>query len=379
MLDFSEQTYANILARQLNRVTNSLDKREGSLIMTSLGPESWTIEGIYRDLNKVQLNGFALTASGEALDYKVAERSLTRNAATAAQREGYFDKDVPIGNKFSTIEGSASLRFTVTSSLGLQSDGYYHFVLTCDTVGTVGNGYSGKLLPITFVQGLTVAMMTTIIIAGTDEEDDEALRSRYILSLSEQPFGGNIASYRNYILALENIGAVQIYPVYKGGGTVLCSILDANYDPATQALVDYVQYLICPPDAGNSTPSANGYGVAPIGAQVDIGAATALTINVTTTVQLSAGYTIEAIQSKVEDAIEEYLLLVRRSWGNPLQSNTIDYPVYVYISRINVAILAIEGVVNVLNTALNGVQEDIHCTEDGTIQELPVLGAVVIS
>ena len=58
-------------------------------------------------------------------------------------------------------------------------------------------------------------------------------------------FGGNIAAYRNTILAIEGVGAVQVYPTWKGGGTVLCSILDSELTPAESGLVAQVQKAIC--------------------------------------------------------------------------------------------------------------------------------------
>uniref|UniRef100_UPI0006D0E55C hypothetical protein n=1 Tax=Clostridium sp. NkU-1 TaxID=1095009 RepID=UPI0006D0E55C len=64
MNDFSNKTYANILAAQLNRVPDTIDKREGSMIQTALGPESWYLEGLYLDLDSVQKNAYAETAKG---------------------------------------------------------------------------------------------------------------------------------------------------------------------------------------------------------------------------------------------------------------------------------------------------------------------------
>lgn len=37
MIDFATKTYRNLLQAQLDRVPNSLDKREGSLIQTAIG------------------------------------------------------------------------------------------------------------------------------------------------------------------------------------------------------------------------------------------------------------------------------------------------------------------------------------------------------
>lgn len=54
---------------------------------------------------------------------------------------------------------------------------------------------------------------------------------------------------------------MQVYPAWKGGGTVLCSILGDDLRPALPATVQKVQNIICPPEDGGSVPSADGYGI----------------------------------------------------------------------------------------------------------------------
>lgn len=378
MIDFSEETYEAILSRQLQRVTDSLDKREGSIIQTALGPESWYIAGLYLTLTQMQENSFALFAVGQYLDYKVAERGLSRNQATPAKRLGIFDASVNLGDRFSTIAGKNSLIFYVTKNLGL-IDGYYNYELTCETSGIVGNDYTGELLPITYVPDLTIAQLTTIIDDGTNEEDDESLRTRYIDSLRDQPFAGNIAAYRQEILSQDEVGAVQIYPVWQGGGTVKCSILNANYDSASDDLISRIQYYICPPEATDTNPSANGYGFAPIGSKVTISTATELVVDISMTVQVLAGYTIELITPQINETIDNYLLSVRRTWGAAITTTKIEYPVWVYISQLTAAIIAIDGVVNVTNVLLNNQPNDLKMVENGETQQIPIKGQVTIN
>lgn len=378
MIDFSEQTYANILARQLERVPDSLDKREGSIIQTALGPESWYIEGLYLVLTQMQQNGFALFAVGEYLDYKAAERGLTRNKATAAKRLGIFNTSLQLGDRFSTIAGASSVTFYVSKYIGMDGANY-EYELTCETEGTIGNDYTGALLPITFIQNLNFSEITSIIDDGTNEESDDSLRARYLSSLMELPFAGNIAAYRQAILAEDDIGAVQVYPVWEGGGTVKCSILNANFDPASNELVERIQTKICPSEVPDTNPSQNGYGLAPIGAAVTIGTATPLTVNVSMTVQLSSGHTVESIRQAVNDAIKDYLLGVRKSWGVAITTTKIEYPVWVYAARIVAAVLAVDGVMNVTNMLLNEQPNDLELTENGMVQQLPMKGDVIIN
>ncbi|WP_277409542.1 baseplate J/gp47 family protein [Lacrimispora xylanisolvens] len=179
-------------------------------------------------------------------------------------------------------------------------------------------------------------------------------------------FGGNIASYRNAILAIDGVGEVQVYPAWKGGGTVLCSILDGNLRPAGEELIHAVQETICPLEEGGAVPSASGYGLAPIGAAVTIGTGTELELDISLKVQFlntvsDVGF---AYKSQIEKKIQEYLQSVRQSWGTMVKSQKIEYAVTVYISRIIYAILDIPEVVNVTEVLINGAATDVVCKED---------------
>ncbi len=107
------------------------------------------------------------------------------------------------------------------------------YQLTAETAGSIGNDYSGPILPITAIPGLSSAELTDILVPGDDEETDEALRERVLTALNERPFGGNLASYRTDIANMDGVGGVQVYPTWNGGGTVKCSILGADFLPAS--------------------------------------------------------------------------------------------------------------------------------------------------
>ena len=380
MVDLSRYTQKAIQQAMLNQVDPTLDTREGSMIQTAIGPGAWYIAGVYLDLQKIQQNSNPETAVGGSLDLIAGSRGLTRRQARAAVRQGTFNVEIPNGSQFKTINGSDSLIFVSGEQIS-SSDGSYIYQLTCATPGTAGNSYTGALLPVTAIAGLTSATIGTVITAGTDEESDDSLRSRYFLTFDTPAFGGNISSYRKEILAMDGVGAVQVYPAWQGGGTVLCSILGDDLKPALPATVEAVQAAICPPEDGQEDPSPNGYGLAPIGAAVTITTGTELTLNITCDIEfvdtLQNG--VEAYQQEIEDKIQEYIDQVNASWGNPLQSQTISYPVTVYISRIVYSILQISDVVNVSNVRINGSATDLQLTETAQLQQVPVLGTVVIN
>lgn len=380
MIDFSGYTRKSIQEDMLSQVPETIDTRQGSMIQTAVGPVAWYLEGLYMLLAQIQENAYPATAVGEYLDLIVQTRGIERKQATAAVREGSFDTEIPEGSFFKTINGASSLIFVSGKKLSA-SDGMFVYELTCTVPGAAGNSYTGALMPVTAISGLTSASIGKIREAGTEEESDSALRERYMATFDVTAFGGNISAYRNAILAIEGVGAVQVYPVWDGGGTVLCSILDDDLNPALPATVQNVQNTICPPEDGENVPSPDGYGMAPIGARVTITTATALTLNITCNVTLTAAAQggTAAYQTQIEEKIQEYLDTVKETWGAPLKSHVIAYPVVVYISRIIYAILEIEDVVNVTDVKINGNDEDLVLTETAELQQIPVLGTVVLN
>lgn len=374
MIDLSQQTYQNILTQMLDQVPATFDKRDTSPIPTSLGPAAYALEGFYISLNQVQLAAYVQTATGQALDYLAVIAGLTRYPASAAVRLGIFDMAVPIGSRYSTINGADSINFQATAATTGETEGDYYYQLTAETPGSIGNEYTGPILPITAIPGLNSAQITDILVPGDDEESDEDFRARIIEALNDRPFGGNIASYRTYIMAIDGVGAVQVYPTWNGGGTVKCSVLGADFLPASPTLVENVQNAVDPP------PNQGlGLGTAPIGAQVTIVAPDTLTVNVSATLQLASGYAIGQVQTPIQQAIENYMLSVRQEWATPVNTTSVEYQANVYVARITAAIVGVPGVVNATNVQLNGGTADLILTETGATQQVPITGTVTLS
>lgn len=374
MIDLSQQTYQNILTQMLDQVPATFDKRDTSPIPTALGPAAYALEGFYISLNQVQLAAYVQTATGQALDYLAVIAGLTRYPASAAVRLGIFDMAVPIGSRYSTINGADSINFQATAATTGETEGDYYYQLTAETPGSIGNEYTGPILPITAIPGLNSAQITDILVPGDDEESDEDFRARIIEALNDRPFGGNIASYRTYIMDIDGVGAVQVYPTWNGGGTVKCSVLGADFLPASPTLVENVQNAVDPP------PNQGlGLGTAPIGAQVTVVAPEELTVNVSATLQLASGYAIGQVQTPIQQAIENYMLSVRQEWATPVNTTSVEYQANVYVARITAAIVGVPGVVNATNVQLNGGTADLILTETGATQQVPITGTVTLS
>lgn len=359
-------TYEYILSRALSHVSNEVDKREGEVIFDAIAPACKEIAKVIEEMKVIYKNTFAETAEGEYLDKRAAEVGLTRKSATYAVRRGYFYTnndipfDIPIGSRFATANGKDSITFVATQQLGT---GIYK--LTAETPGTEGNRYVGDLLPITNVNNLTNATISDILIPGQPVQTDVSLRTEYFDILKQRAFGGNIAHYRSEITDIDGVGAVQVYPVWNGGGTVKCSIITSEYRSAAPALVNDVKVVVDPTDG-------EGMGLAPIGHHVTITTATEKVINISADITTVSGINPSLVLPLVGAEIESYFLQTRQDWG--IADNQNNYSLYIFASQVTAAILRVNGVLNVSNLTLNGQSFDIVLTQNSTLQELPVLG-----
>lgn len=369
MIDFSGKTYRVLLEAMLARVSNSLDKREGSMIQTALGAGAYSLEDFYLDLDKVQAGGSIQHAVGQDLDNLAVLANVERYPASPAVRLGVFNLDtIPIGARFSTIDGGNSVNFTATGQVG---PGRYR--LTCETPGAIGSSYTGPILPITVIQGLTSAQITDILVPGDDREEDEPFRARIIAALRERPFGGNVADYKRVVREIDGVGDLQVYPTWDGGGTVKLSIIGADWMPASDDLVETVQTTVDPPPN-----QGMGYGTAPIGATVTVTAPETVPIDVSAVITMRPGYELEQLRPLVKQAVDSYLLEIRREWAEPDADRLTSYSCWIYLARVVSAILQVPGVVNATGVTLNGGTEDLQLIETGLTQQVPVLGGVVL-
>lgn len=351
---YESETFQTIMNRALARIPDTLDKREGSLIYEALAPACYELAEAYQSMDEILVNTFPDTATGTYLDLRVAELGITRQPATKAVRLGLFNLAVPVGSRFS-ISG---VNFVVSKVLtGFDRE------LQCETAGSIGNLYSGAMVPISYIAGLTTANLTTVLIAGEDEEDDETLRARYFSTLDSQPYGGNVADYKLKTKALTGVGGCKVFPVWNGGGTVKLVITGSDDLVPSGSVVTDIQTQIDP-----ITNSGEGLGIAPIGHTVTVAGATALTINVGMSVTLAIGYLWADVEPFIEAAIEAYLADLRDQWDT--EDQTI-----VRISQITSAILTVTGVTDVTGVTLNaGV---VNLTLAAT--EIPILGTVTNS
>ena len=329
MIDLSDKTMASLLASMLLRVTEEVNKREGSLIRTALSAAAWAIEGVYIELADVQRSAFGTTATGEYLDLKAEERGLTRLPATNAVSQILADiGELPLGFQFAD-ESSNTWTITTAALSGPDDDGLYTYNAMCETSGEIPEP-SGSLRSLEFYAGLTEAHFGDVVVAGENEESDADFRKRYLESLVEISFAGNISAYREKILettfevtgGTARVGALQVYPTTALDGTeqsghVKIYIVDSNLQPASQNLIDAVQAFICP--MYNGVAIADGFGFAPIGAAVHIcGTDVTPSVKISIMVSLSTGATVESVTPAIQANVRTYIQRQKSNWGSQI-------------------------------------------------------------
>lgn len=374
-------TYEYILTEALSKVPDNVDKREGSIIRDALSPCCYEAAKHILYLADIIEQTYIETANGLWLDGRVIEGGITRDPATYAKKLGVFKTQldepcqISIGQSFSTV-GDTILNYTAVQVYANEDGDVVpgSYVMQCNTVGSVGNSYIGRIVPNDYIEKLASAEITTLLYPGEEEESDDSLRERFLANLMKTAFGGNIAQYRQWAKEIPGIGGVQVYPVWAGGGTVKLSIIDTDYNSCSSEFCQTILEKFDPENSGGET--GLGLGIAPIGHKVTVSTPLPRTINVSGKITLLPGYKLETLMPDIKASLENYLLSLREAWENSDDEN--NYSVTVYLGRINFAILNVKGVSSAYELKLNETDTDIKLTETSSLQEIPVLGTVSI-
>lgn len=365
----------------LDQVPEDVDKRQGSVIYDTIMPGNYNQAEMYLELSYAYKNTSPYTAVDEYLDSKVIEKGIKRKNATKAVKKAVFEfignpKPIPIGARFSRIDDLDIVYKVISIFTNTNGDVVPNaYLLECETEGITGNSYVGELLPITHINNLSKVELTSLITPARDSESDDDLRSRYFQAFEEQPFGGNIADYRSKVGSIQGVGAIQVYPVWKGGGTCKCSVVDTEYNPASKEFIDIITKEIDPENALGE--KGTGLGKAPIGHKVTIDTPREVVLNVRANVEVANGYTLDIVRPNILSEIKSYILSVKKTWGIPDDLN--NHKLNVYISRMTSHMLNVEGVDNITNVTINNATKDIVLTQTATLQEIPKMGELVLN
>ena len=352
------KTFEVILNEMLEMVSDSVDKREGSLIWSALAPtaaqlaEGYAFFDCYADLL------LADTAVGTYLDRLCDLMGLSRKGATASSVIGEFRNfdeelmDVDLGLDF--VCGSDV--YTVVSQI---STGKY--LLTAKTLGKSGNRTKGTLLPVDYIEDLMSAEIVGIVDYGDDAESDESLRKRYLDNLTVPAFGGNVSDYEKKVLEFDGIGFAKVFPVCEGPGTVGIVVGSDCGRAVDGALTAYVENEFNKTDENNMS-----CGLAPIGHSVRVKSAEELPIDIVAYIRTESGTITDSLTAKVKSELRNYI-------------DNIDFGVESILKApLEMAILSVDGVVDILELTING--SDLSFPMDKTYDAyyVPVFATLIL-
>lgn len=401
---FEGQTYENLLASAMSRVSSTFDKREGSMVYNGVAPAMAELAQLYIALDFVFKATYLLESPREYLIMRASDRGLSPYPASAAVFRAGFNVEIPIGSRFSCEE----LNFYVSERMP-DTDSVKNYRLICETPGALANHFSGSLIPVEYIDGLTTATIIELLIPGEDEEETEAFRQRVLDSFQSQAFGGNQPDYIKNVRAIAGVGAVKVYPVWNNdtppsalipsdavqvwynnavkdiadtdaktwltavytaalnkkltvGGTVKLVIMAANNAAPSTELIDIVQTSIDP-----TQNAGEGLGLAPIGHVVHVVGVTEQAVDIDLNLTFAKDWNWASAKSYIEAAIDNYLASLARAWESTDRLT-------VRISQIESRILSecAAMITDISDTKINGVESNLILESDS----IPVRGIV---
>lgn len=342
-------TKDEIQSRLLSDISDEFDKDVGSFFYDVTKPASEEFEMAYARLEEILKNGFALTASGDYLDNKAAEQGITRKPGVASQVvvtiAGMPGSKIFIGDK----AASDNLIFSATQNKEIDETGTVLVPMICDTVGKIGNIPQGAInrFPVT-LSGIVSVTNNQPATGGFDEETDDELRDRYFEKVSLPATSGSKYHYVQWAKEISGVGDAKCLPLWNGNGTVKVIIINADKGVASDELINEVRTHI-----EESRP---------IGADVTVESAEPLTLNISCSLTLSNGASLETATEKITESITKYL-----------QKNAFAIS-YISYAQIGGCILACEEISDYSNLLINGDTQNIDVSET----QVPVLGVITI-
>ncbi len=399
MMMYENVTYEMIRDRMLSRIPDKFDKREGSVIWDTHSPTAIELRILYIELDAILREAYGDTASRKFLIFRCKEQGIIPYPATNAVLKGVFTP--PSVNVLGQRFHIGGVNYVAQEKI---ADGEYR--MRCEMAGSSGNQFFGAMIPVEYIKGLRTAELTELLVPGEDEEETEELRQRYFESFHNSAFGGNRADYLKRVNSIPGVGRTKVTRAWNAGvspadmipteeveewynsvegtlsegvrhwlssvfhaarekalttgGTVLLTIIDSEFGPASDTLTQAVQEAIDP-----ERNAGEGYGLAPIGHVVSVRSAAVVEIHVKTTLAFEAGYGWDNLQGAIESAVSDYLLELRKKWADSSEMT-------VRVSQINTGFLNVQGVIDAQDTSINGADGNLVLGE----YEIPVFGGV---
>ncbi|CAH0305273.1 baseplate J/gp47 family protein [Priestia megaterium] len=353
MTIFDGETYEAILERMLARLPSDVDKREGSVVYDMLAPAAIELAQAYIEMDNVLDLGFVDNTYGEYLDRRAAEQGLTRKEATKATGEVTFEGldgvEVPMGTRVSTADDEP-IYFVTTDSVTL-FDGTATAKAEAEVGGANSSVQTGEIteFDVSDIPGVATVTNNDVFTGGFDEESDEDFIARYKEYVGRPITSGNKYQYEAWAKEISGVSNAMCYPLWQGPGTVKVVLINEDKRSPSQEIIE--------------TVTAHIEEERPVGADVTVVGVTEIPVDITATLTLTDGSSIDAVSAAIAENLKTYFQTIA------FDQTTVRY------TQIGNAILDADGVIDYADLKANGTVANIILAAD----EVPVAGSVVVT
>lgn len=349
-------------------------REPGDFVYDVVAPLAPEIQQQQANMDEILRQSFTLFAEGDYLGYKVAEVGLERTKAQPAigQLEVTASQGViiPAGQQLTTVvldeEGNPITATVQGGEVEFMASGTLLVDIQTDGTGDIMNlapGSSWIFSPP--IAGVSDIEQPVRLIGGTDEEDDEVLRARWEEKRQKPVRSGNKQNYVAWALEVTGVGKAKVLPLWDGRGTVKVIIADTEGQPATPLLVQTAQSYIDPSQDGM------GEGVAPVGAIVTVVSVKNKPIDITATVILNPGSTIEDAVNALRIDADAYL----DQLGVQVMDSSIKSPVVIVYNKVAALLATNDHIADYSGLKVNSGTANITLAPD----EIPTTGTFTLT
>lgn len=247
------------------------------------------------------------------------------------------------------ITARDGLEFALDAAVTLGQDGTGTGPVTASEVGAAYNVAAGALTRMYVNLAGVTGWQSGAAAGGADAESSEALFARLSARLQTPATSGNAYQYRQWALAVPGVGDARVLPLWNGAGTVKVLLAGDDLGPVDGAVV--------------SAAAAYIEEERPIGADVTVRSAEALTVDVAAAVTIDGTTTRDEVRAALVSNLDTYLQ------GLAFQAETVVY------SQVLYRLLAIPGVTDYTSLTLNGGTGNLTIGAE----QVPVPGTVTVT
>lgn len=294
---------------------------------------------------------FPQTAIGDYLDMHAQTRGLKRGKAVSATGLIRFEIDEARDSELTVEEGTVCLNSSgiefLTTETGAIAVGKTYCLVAAEARqgGCFGNVSAGSICYMSLAPvGIVRCYNPEAFFGGTEEETDEFLRARVMASYASLPNGSNIAFYEQEALNTDGVASARVLPCRRGVGTV--DIIISGPDGI-------------PPEDLLSRLRTSLKKQREICVDVNVMPPTAVSVDVSAEIDVTAGYDADEVVRAVSDSI-------RALFDGKLLGKAV------LLAKLGSVIYGVQGVENYV---INTPAMDVAINYD----DLPVLGTITVT